>query len=173
MHTMKVAALIPFRNEARLLPYCLESLRGVADMVIGMDDHSTDNSGEALRKRGGIVLQMEGELSGFSMGKEKIIRQILVDEARKRGATHFFCLDADEIITVPFRRYGRELMDELKPGHKLALRWLTLWGKTNVYRDGDYSKFHGVYRGIIVRDSPDLPPYEGFLHMPRTPGSDA
>lgn len=172
MSAMKVAALIPFRNESRLLPCCLASLQGVADMVIGMDDHSSDHSGDIVRERGGIVLEMEGERSGFSQGKEKIIRQALLDEARRRGATHFFCIDADEVVTAPFRKYGRPLMEALAPGHKLALRWLTLWGSNRYYRDGDYSKFHHIYRGVIVRDSPDLPPYDGFLHMPRTPGSD-
>ncbi len=173
MTGMKVAALIPFRNESRMLPLCLASLQGVADSIIGMDDHSSDQSGDIVRAHGGTVLEMEGDLSGFSQGKEKVIRQALVDEARRQGATHFLCLDADEVLTAPFRRYGRELMDRLEPGHKLALRWLTLWGGTHVYRDGDYSKFHRIYRGVIVRDAPDLPPYGGFLHMPRTPGSDA
>ena len=172
MPSMKVAALIPFRNESKVLPCCLASLRGVADLVIGMDDHSSDHSGDLVRASGGLVLKMEGDLSGFSQGKEKVMRQALVDEARRQGATHFLCLDADEVLTAPFRRYGRELMGNLEPGHKLALRWLTLWGSPYVYRDGDYSKFHRVYRGIIVHDMPGLPPYDGFLHMPRTPGSD-
>lgn len=155
-----------------MLPCCLASLKGVADMVIGMDDHSSDHSGDIVRERGGIVLEMEGELSGFSQGKEKVIRQRLLEDARRRGATHFFCIDADEVVTVPFRRYGRELLENLEPGHKLALRWLTLWGSPRLFRDGDYSKFHRIYRSVIVRDAPDLPSYEGFLHMPRTPGSD-
>lgn len=173
MPGMKVAALIPFRNESRMLPLSLASLRGVADLVIGMDDHSSDHSGDIVREKGGMVLEMEGDLSGFSQGREKVIRQALVDEARRQGATHFLCLDADEVLTAPFRRFGRELMENLEPGHKLSLRWLTLWGSPHLYRDGDYSKFHRIYRGIIVRDAPDLPPYGGFLHMPRTPGSDA
>lgn len=173
MSTMKVAALIPFRNESRMLPCCLASLKGVADMVIGMDDHSSDHSGELVRKEGGIVLETEGDFSGFSQGKEKVIRQALLDEARRRGATHFFCIDADEVVTAPFRRYGREMMERLEPGHKLSLRWITLWGSPRLFRDGDYSKFHRIYRNVIVRDAPDLPSYDGFLHMPRTPGSDA
>lgn len=173
MSTLKVAALFPFRNESRLLPCCLASLKGVADMVIGMDDHSADHSADLVRKEGGIVLETVGDFSGFSQGKEKVIRQALLNEARRRGATHFLCLDADEVLTAPFRRYGRELMDTLKPGQKIALRLLTLWGSPRLFRDGDYSKFHRIHRNIIVRDAPDLPSYEGFLHMPRTPGSDA
>ena len=172
MPTIKVAALIPFRNESRMLPCCLASLKGVADMVIGMDDHSSDHSGDLVRKAGGIVLETEGDFSGFSQGKEKVIRQALVDEARRRGATHFLCLDADEVMTAPFRKYGRELMEALEPGHKLAMRLLTLWGSPHLFRDGDYSKFHRIHRNIIVRDAPGLSSYEGFLHMARTPGAD-
>ena len=169
---MKVAALIPFRNESRLLPCCLASLKGVADIVVGMDDHSSDHSGELVRANGGIVLKTEGDFSGFSQGKEKVIRQALLDEARRHGATHFLCLDADEVLTTPFRQYGRQIMEELKPGHKLSLRLLTLWGSPRLFRDGDYSKFHRIHRNIVVRDAPDLPSYEGFLHMARTPGPD-
>jgi len=170
---MKVAALIPFRNEEKILSCCLSSLKGVADMVIGMNDHSSDRSADIFRSYGGIVLTTEGEYSGFSQGKEKIIRQRLLEEARRRGASHFLCLDADEALTTPFRKYGRELIAQLEPGHKLSLRWLTLWGSHSFFRDGDYSKFHRIYRAIIVCDSSSLPSYEGFLHMARTPGSDA
>ncbi len=78
-----------------MLPLCLASLRGVADLVVGMDDHSSDRSGDIVREHGGLVLEMDGDLSGFSQGREKVIRQALVDEARRQGATHFLCLDAD------------------------------------------------------------------------------
>ena len=169
---MNVIALIPFRNEARFLPLCLASLKGVANLVIGLDDNSTDNSASILTDYGGIVLSSSGEMSGFSQGKETAMRQRLLDEGRRHGGTHFICIDADEALTTPFRTHGRALMESLAPGHKLSLPWLTLWGSTRQYRDGDLSKFHRIYRAVIVRDAPDLPPYGGFLHMPRTPGSD-
>ncbi len=170
---MNVIALIPFRNEARYLPVCLASLKGVADMIIGLDDDSSDDSAAIVRGHGGIVLSLADGVSGFSQGKEIVIRQRLLDEGRRRGGTHFMCIDADEALTAPFRTYGRALMEKLGPGQKLALPWLTLWGSPRHYRDGDLSKFHRIYRAVIVRDAPDLPPYQGFLHMPRTPGSDA
>ena len=172
MDGMKVAALIPFRNEARILPSCMASLKGVADVIIGMDDGSEDGSGDIVRAAGGLVLSTKNAVSGFSQGKEKAMRQSLLEEARGLGCTHFFAIDGDEAVTAPFRRWGRELMARLEPGQKLAIPWLTLWGSSRWYRDGDYSKFHRICRGLVVRDSPDLPDYYGFLHMPRLPGSD-
>ena len=71
MDGMKVAALIPFRNEARILPTCMASLKGVADVIIGMDDGSDDGSGDIVRAAGGIVLSTGNTVSGFSQGRER------------------------------------------------------------------------------------------------------
>lgn len=171
---MKVVALIPFRNEARLLPLCLSSLRGIADIIVGMDDNSTDGSARLVTEAGGVVLSApRAELSSFSAGKESFVRQLLLEEGRRLGGTHFLCVDADEALSANFRARARRIFEAMPPGHKLALRWQHLWGSPWRYRDGDYSKFHRVFHICAVRDAPGLRYEKKYMHMPRTPGPDS
>lgn len=170
---MKVVALIPFRNEARLLPLCLSSLDGIADLVVGMDDNSTDDSARIFAEAGGVVLPAPSrELSSFAEGKESSVRQLLLEEGRRRGGTHFLCVDADEALSANFRPHAREILAGMEPGHKLALRWQHVWGSPYRYRDGDYSKFHRVFHICAVCDAPGLHYEKKYMHMPRTPGPD-
>lgn len=171
---MKVIALIPFRNEARLLPLCLSSLKGIADLVVGMDDNSTDESFRIFAEAGGVVLSApRQELSSFAEGKESLVRRLLLEEGRRRGGTHFLCIDADEALSTNFRQHARPILESMEPGHKLALRWQHLWGSPWHYRDGDYSKFHRVFHICAVCDAPGLHYEKKYLHMPRTPGPDS
>ena len=171
---MKVAALIPFRNEARLLPLCLASLRGIADLIVGMDDNSTDESARLVTEAGGIVLSApRADLSSFSSGKETSIRQLLLEEGRRQGGTHFLCVDADEALSANFRLHARQIFEGMLPGQKLALRWQHLWGSPWRYRDGDYSKFHRIFQICAVCDAPELQYEKRYLHVPRTPGPDS
>lgn len=171
---MKVVALIPFRNEARLLPLCLASLQGVADLIVGMDDNSADNSARIAAEAGAVVLSAPPhDLSSFTEGKESSVRQMLLEEGRRQGGTHFLCVDADEALSANFRQHARMFFEGMEPGHKLALRWQHLWGSPWRYRDGDYSKFHRVFHIVAVCDAPGLRYEKKYLHMPRTPGPDS
>ncbi|CAK7052219.1 MAG: hypothetical protein DELT_01094 [Desulfovibrio sp.] len=165
---MKAIALIPFRNEEFFLPACLESLRGVADEVLGFDDGSIDSSKAIFESYGGLVKSSLSGRSGWSQGKEAEIRNSLLTWGRERGGTHFIWLDADEAFTANFREKARALMHSLQPGHKLLLQWLALWKKPSVYRTDGHWK--DVFKDFIVCDTPDATMHEGFVHFGRTHG---
>lgn len=54
---MKLVAIVLTFNEAQHLPRCLESLIGVADEVLVVDSHSTDNTVQIAETRGTRVVQ--------------------------------------------------------------------------------------------------------------------
>lgn len=52
---MKVIALLPFKNEAWILPAYLSSIKQIADEIIALDDGSTDGGDQLLLRNGAIV----------------------------------------------------------------------------------------------------------------------
>jgi glycosyltransferase involved in cell wall biosynthesis len=164
---VKIVALIPFRNEDWILETCLASLRPWVDELIGCDDRSTDRSTAIFQEYGGIVVP-----SGMSphIGWDVCrIRQLLLDEGRVRGGTHFVCVDADEAITPQGIGTLKSLIAQMRPGQKLLLRWLALWKHSRQYRD-DRSVWSNNYKDFIFCDDGVARNDQTFLAEGRTPG---
>jgi glycosyltransferase involved in cell wall biosynthesis len=164
---VKIVALIPFRNEDWILETCLGSLRPWVDEIIGCDDRSTDRSAAIFEQYSGIVIP-----SGTSVGTHWDvfrIRQLLLEEGRNKGGTHFVCLDADEAITL--HRIGtlKSLIAQMRPGQKLLLQWLALWKDSHKYRD-DRSVWSNNFKDFIFCDDGLARQDETFLAEGRTPG---
>ena len=125
---MKVVALLPFKNENWVLPSYLHSVTEIVDEIIAIDDGSIDNSAEILKDAGAKVYSSE-KLKNFNSGwSEGSIRAELLKLGRESGATHYICLDADETFTNPSIQTIKELLPQMKPGDKIAMQWLALWG---------------------------------------------
>jgi|SaaInlStandDraft_4_1057021.scaffolds.fasta_scaffold23998_2 glycosyltransferase involved in cell wall biosynthesis len=149
---MKIIALMPVKNEEWILPYSLQSLSNIADEIIAIDDDSTDDSKKIIQDFGGIVLpNNKKQFYGCTSYSEYNMRQQLLEEGRKRGGTHFICIDADEIFTTPFQKNVSPLLSQLKPGHKLSFPWITLWKHTRFYRN-DQSPWSNLYKDFIFHD---------------------
>lgn len=123
MPIMKIIALLPVKNEEWCLKHCLDSL-SFADEILAIDDGSTDSTPEILRAYGCTVIPFD---SRAELGwKEHAIRTALLDEARKRGATHVIALDADEACSPEFAKNARGILASLNPGQALEMEWLNL-----------------------------------------------
>lgn len=144
-----IIALVPVKNEEWILPTYLSSMKMVADMVIALDDGSTDDSAKLLMEGGATIITTP--FSKTVNMSEK--RKLLLEEGRRQGGTHFIWLDADEAFSSHFIKNAREHIDKLKPGEKLALRWVTLWKSTTEERiDGPWKE---NYKDVIVYDLPE------------------
>ncbi len=165
---MKIIALLPFRNEAWILPTYLSNVLPIVDEIIAIDDGSTDNSVAILKQNPNIKVCSNEEVlkSGWA---EFNIRQKLLELGREAGGTHFVCLDADETFTSNFLSIAKQTISKLKPGQKLALQWLALWKSVDHYRD-DKSVWSNNYKDFIVCDAPNLQHDYAFLGVGRTPG---
>ena len=96
---LPVSVIVPVRNEARNLPRCLESLRGVGEVYV-IDSQSTDQTAEIARSHGAKVVQFH-----YQGGWPKK-RQWAMDTL-PLAYDWIFLVDADEALT-------RELVEEIR-----------------------------------------------------------
>lgn len=165
---MKIVALLPFKNEAWILPTYLSSVAKIADEIVALDDESTDNGPAILEAAGASVVRHDfGEEGVVQMSAR---RTYLLEEGRKRGGTHFIWLDADETFSADFLPSACETIAALKEGEKLSLRWVHPWKDAEQYLDDPASPFGRSWKDVIVCDSPDYSFERRFLSEARTPG---
>lgn len=171
MRSMKIIALLPFKNEEWCLPSYLHNTLKVVDDIIAIDDGSTDNSLEILENAGATVFSSE-KLRNFNSGwSEGSIRAELLKLGREAGGTHFLCLDADESLSNNFVKIADQVFPQLQPGHKVSMQWLALWKSYTHYRN-DATVWSNNFKDFIVADHPSLSyNSEQHMHLGRTPVS--
>jgi hypothetical protein len=126
---MRIVAIMPVRNEAWVLGFTARALLRWVDELVILDHASTDGTR-------GILQQLEQEYSGRlillrednPIWEEMRHRQNLLVWARKIGATHVGCIDADEVLTANALPDIRAMFESAKPGEVLMLPWLCLKG---------------------------------------------
>lgn len=165
---IRVMALLPFRNEAHVLPSYLSTVVPLVEKIIAIDDGSTDSSGEIMKRAGADVYSWDKERMKFGWA-ELSIRQKLLELGREAGGTHFFVLDADETFTRPFIKVSNKVLQQLEPGQKILMQWLAIWKSVDHYRD-DNSVWSNNYKDFIFRDDGKSNYPEIWMHTPRTPG---
>ncbi len=85
----KLSAYLIVKNEARDLPACLDSLRGLADELVVVDDESTDATAALCRERGARVFSRK--LDGYGTQKQYALERCTGEWA--------LSIDADERVT--------------------------------------------------------------------------
>ena len=98
---LKIIALLPFKNEAHNLSAYMKNILKLADLVIGYDDNSSDNSLKIFKDLGGLPISFALE-DNFARGGQYKIRNELLNKGRELGGTHFIVLDADEVFNENF-----------------------------------------------------------------------
>src|SRR5262245_21509875 len=84
-----LSAYLIVKNEARDLPACLDSLKGLAQELVVVDDESTDRTAALCRERGAKVFSRK--LDGFGSQKQYALEQCTGDWV--------LSIDADERVT--------------------------------------------------------------------------
>ncbi len=84
-----LSAFVITKNESQDIRDCLKSLAGVADEVVVVDDHSTDDTADLCRQSGAKVFTRA--LDGFGTQKQYALDQTTGEWA--------FSIDADERVT--------------------------------------------------------------------------
>lgn len=130
---MKLAALMPVRNEDWVLNVTARRALDWADVLVILDHASTDRTGEILN---GLVNRYRERLCVIDepdpTWREMEHRQRMLEAARAEGATHIASIDADEILTPNLVPQIRGMIEDLDPGELLFLPWLAIramhWG---------------------------------------------
>jgi glycosyltransferase involved in cell wall biosynthesis len=107
---VKLVASMIVKNElGRYLPECVGHLRDFCDLVVVLNDGSTDRTGEWLDDNSDerMVVQHLDPADGFFAGHEGRKRQALLDFTLKQGPDWVLAIDADEFVSdgAPIRAY--------------------------------------------------------------------
>jgi hypothetical protein len=176
---MKVVGLMTARNEDWILGLTLRAATLIVDEIIVLDHASTD------RTRA-IVHEIANECPGRihcrrredPAWREASIRQGLLEEGRLLGGTHFWVIDADELLTGNLVPKIRSILSSLDEGDCITLPWFPMWRSLDRYRC-DANEYWCSNRTVYgFRDHPSVryearptrPTCDMHTRAPRLPG---
>lgn len=145
---MKLIALVPVKNEARILSTTLGCLNEFCDHIIVSDHQSTDNSVKIAKNFSKVNLIQNHSPQGADHG-----RPAMFDAARQfDGNNLILSIDADE-ITPPkiFSGLKKFVLEQYQQGTFFSLWWVQLWRDLNFYRD-DSSVWSNNYHPMLFYD---------------------
>ncbi|MEK7112997.1 MAG: glycosyltransferase family 2 protein [Patescibacteria group bacterium] len=136
----KLSVVIATRNEEKNIGPCLESIKGIADQIIVVDEYSTDKTRE-IAKRYGAKVYLEPHHDIFHITKQKALE--------KASGDWILQLDADEVVTTQLANEVRRLVTrntQPKKPSKLFIRHQKLIEQ----RDGKIGKETGEIVAFFV-----------------------
>ena len=140
----RLSAYLIVKNEARDLPGCLDSLKGLADELVVVDDESSDLTPELCRERGAKVFNRK--LEGYGTQKQYALERCTGDWA--------FSIDADERVTPALAEEIRSVLraqgsgaQSLKPRAEVTGFWVS----RRMYFLGKRLRFGGVGQDWVLR----------------------
>lgn len=101
---MRLLALTPFRNEMRFLPGLLRTLEGQVDGIVGLDDGSSDGSGEFVRNHPLVLDVIRAEPGQHGENEDNRLHETLTRAAWAFEPDWLLGIDADERLEKRFRR---------------------------------------------------------------------
>jgi UDP-N-acetylmuramyl pentapeptide synthase/glycosyltransferase involved in cell wall biosynthesis len=158
-----LACLLPVRNGADDLPGYLECVATVCDLVIALDDGSTDGTPELLRASPLVARVLENPpRMTYSGWDDAANRRRLLAAADEFAPRWVLWLDADERIDPGDAAALRTFLEtDALPGFAFGLRHFRMWGD---HYDPDYT---WIYRLFAHRPGQILP--DQRLHFDPVP----
>ena len=161
---MTVAVLLPVRNGEADLPGWFDSVRAWADLVLALDDGSTDATRELLEAEPLVDVLLANPprptAAGWDDGEN---RRCLLEAADGVAPTWIVWLDSDERLTPDDGRALREfLATDGVPGLAYGFAHHRMWGP-----DAYDPALRWVYRAYAWQPGLHLP--DGRLHEPPVP----
>src|SRR5437667_6612266 len=137
--TLPISVIIPVRNEARNLPRCLESLRGVGEVYV-VDSNSSDETAEIARSFDATVVQFTYR-GGWPKKRQWAM------ETLPNSYDLILLVDADEALTpLLAEEMRRAIQDYNFDGYYIALQMFFL-GRALRHSDASFCKLSLFRRG--------------------------
>src|SRR6266550_7905812 len=113
--TLPISVIIPVRNEARNLPRCLESLRGVGEVYV-VDSNSSVETAEIARSFDATVVQFIYH-GGWPKKRQWAMDTLPI------AYDWILLLDADEVVTPELSREIRQAVQNPRvTGYRICLQ---------------------------------------------------
>ncbi len=136
---LPITAIVAARNEARNLPRCLESLRGVAEIYV-IDSQSTDSTVEIAEAHGAHVVQFHYQ-GGWPKKRQWAMDSLPI------ANDWIFIVDADEALTPELAaEIQMAIQDPAYDGYYVALRMFFL-GRELRHSGASFYKLSLLRRG--------------------------
>jgi len=166
----KIVGLVPARNEAARIGFCLRALAQYTDAIVFLDDFSTDDTLDVVKSLAEECGVEEILFKDRWSRDESGDRNALLLAGRRIGGTHFVVIDADEVFTANSMEndFLRRRILALKPREQLSLHWIQLWRSIEKYRTGD-SLWAERYKRCIFCDDGIALYKPKFIHCSRIP----
>ena len=168
---MKLIAITPVRNEAAFIGLTGRAALRWCDEVVFLNHASTDATA-------GILAAIQAENIGRvtvlhaedAQWNEMTHRQLLLEAARARGATHIAIVDADELLTANVLDWTREQIKAMEPGRLLQIPMRNMHRSLDQYRS-DRSAFGWAITTVGFADAQTLcwRDANGYQHHHREP----
>ena len=130
----RLSAYLIVKNEARDLPGCLDSLKGLSDELVVVDDLSSDRTVDIARERGAKIFSRK--LDGYGSQKQYALEHCTGDWV--------LSIDADERVTPEL---SKEISAIVAGNNGSAGYWVP----RRMYFLGKRLRFGGVGRDWILR----------------------
>ena len=127
-----MACLLPLRNGERDLPGWLGSVRRFADVVVALDDGSTDRSADVLAADPLVEVLLRNTVrDGFEGWDDSENRQRLLQACDEVRPEWVVWLDADERLDAADARALRTLLGtDAIPGCAYGFQHYRMWGRS-------------------------------------------
>ena len=121
---MRIVATVCCRNSEWCLGLTLRAIMSWVDDAVVLDHASSDNTAGIIRD---VSALFPGRIHAFHDAnpewQEMRHRDMLLNEARKVGATHIAIVDDDEILSGNLIPSIRDHIERIRPGQMLQLPW--------------------------------------------------
>ena len=150
-----ICAIMPARNEDWIIGWSARALLMWCDHLVVLDHASTDDTLAILHQ---VAWEHPRRVTvmheSSPVWEEMRHRQLLLDTARAKGATHIVTIDADEILTGDLLPSIRDMIYACPAQATMQLPWLCLRDSLQqVHVDGVWGNQHA---SMAFRDAPGL-----------------
>jgi len=169
MSKARLVAIFSAYNEATYLPSFFENLAPLVDAIVGLDDGSTDGSGELMERAPSITKLLRRPVRDPHEWNESLNRQLLREAAFELGADWILGIDVDERLERGFRERADAAIDRAKSSgvRGYAIRACELWDAPDQYRcDGIWGQ---KWIGRLFKADPNATYSTAALHGPFGP----
>ncbi|HXI42052.1 MAG TPA: glycosyltransferase family 2 protein [Bryobacteraceae bacterium] len=152
---MRIIAIMPVRNEEWCLGLTARALLMWVDQLIILDHASTDRTRDIMmdltrdpKNANRLVFLSEPDPTWREMAH----RQMLLEMARRQGATHVVTVDADEVLTGNLLPTIREKIGALPQNAVMQLPWVCL--RDSIYQQHATGVWSQQYASVAFCDDP-------------------